>query len=151
MEDEKTNTQIVAHEALCYVNDTCDYLCDNAMVGTDQKAVAKSVLKSMRTHLSIPAIFATLRVMRRLQEMVSYAADAYDDGEVAFKPKKDKKCSVNFTMRKIYTHLVKRVYKQFGCHMEDMEVEFNPYRNISAMLDNIIQYIARKQFGIRIN
>lgn len=152
MEDENFNTQIVVHEALCYVSETMDYLCDNAMVGTDNKTVSRNVLKSMRTHLSTPAIFATLRVMRRLQEMVAYAAEAYEDGEVAFKPPKDKKrCSVNFTMRKIYAHLVKRVYKQFGRHMEDMEVEFNPYHNISGSLDGIIQYVAHKQFGIKIN
>lgn len=150
MNDIDVDSRIVVHESLRYVASTADFISDHALAGSNNKVLAKEILKSMRTHLSVPAIFSTLRVMRRLENFVNHAAEAYASGEVAFKPPKTKRCSVNFTMRIIYAQLVKRVYKKIGRSMENLGEDFNPFASISVALNEIIQYIAQKQFGIKI-
>lgn len=149
--DSDQDLRTVVHESIVYVADITDHICDNALSETKPKRVGKNILKSMRTHLSTPAIFASLRVMRRLQEMVKHAADAYTNGEIAFTPPKEKKCSVNYTMRQIYARLISRVYKNVGTRMETEQLDSNPYQEISDCFDGIIEYIAQKQFGIKIN
>lgn len=141
---------IVVHRAIAYVAHESPVICDTAIEGGDINVLAKDVLRGMRTHLSTPSIFASLRILRRLQEMVKDAAQAYEEGDVAFKAPKTKKCSVNYTMGSIYTTLVKRVYKKVGKSMGSDDLDSNPYEDISEYLDAIIGYIARKQFGINI-
>ena len=150
MNDENSDLRIVAHESLRYVASTADFLCDHSLVGEADPRLSKEFLRSMRTHLSVPSIFATLRVMRRLQQLMIHAAEKYDSGEIAFKPPKAKKGSVNYTMKIIYSNLVKRVYKKVNGSMENTAVDFNPFSNISSSLDQIIHYVAEKQFGITI-
>lgn len=149
--DSEQDVRTVVHEAIVYVADICDHICDSALKGSPPKQVGREVFKSMRTHLSTPTLFASLRVLRRLQEMIKHAADAYANGEIAFSPPKEKKCSVNYTMRRIYARLIGRVYKLVGTDMEAQQLDSNPYQEISDCLDGIIGYIAQKQFGININ
>lgn len=141
---------IVVHRAIAYVAQESSVICDAALEGGDINVLAKDVLRGMRTHLSTPSIFASLRTLRKLQEMVKNAANAYEEGDVAFKAPKTKRGSVNYTMGSIYTTLVKRVYKKVGRSMASDRLDSNPYEDISNYLDAIIGYIAKKQFGINI-
>lgn len=149
--DAEQDVRTVVHESIVYVADISDHICDSALKNVEPKQVGREVFRSMRTHLSTPTIFASLRVLRHLQQMIKHAADAYANGEIAFSPPKEKKCSVNYTMRRIYSHIIGRVYKQVGRDMEAQQLDNNPYQDISDCLDGIIGYIAQKQFGININ
>lgn len=145
------DTRIVVYRSLKYVDEITPAVVDRVFEGMNSKDIARNLLSNMRTVLSVPAMFATMRVLRRLQQIIDTAAKAHDAGDVVYDASDMKKNNVNYTVLCIYRSIVFRLQTKFGNRLETMQIEFNPYRDISDALDSIIAYVARKQFGIKIN
>lgn len=144
-------SRIVIVQALKYVDGIMPALEDRVLEGMRPRNLARNLLSNMRTALSVPSMFAAMRVLRRLQSVINVAAESYDGGELVFETPKMKKSSVNYTVMCIYKSFLSRLTKKFGSRLETMQATFNPYRDVSTALDTVIAYVAQKQFGIEIN
>ena len=139
---------MVVYQSLCYVAEIMPAIGDRVTDGMPPQELARNLLSNMRTSLSVPAMFAAVRIMRRLQGFLKTAATAFDSGEFIFELPKPKKSHVNHTVACIFRALVDRLFSNFESRLETAQRDFNPYRDISTALDQIIAYVAKKQFGI---
>jgi hypothetical protein len=144
-------TRIVVHEALLYVSEIAPAIGDRVLEGMSAKEIARNLFANMRSSLSIPAMFAALRVMRRLQILVHETGESFSAGDVEFNESTMKRCSVNYTTQCIAKTLIERMYLKFWNSLENSDPNFNPYFDVSKALDKIISYTAKKQFGIKID
>ena len=146
-----SETRAVVYHSLRYVSEVAPAIVDRVADGMTPRELSRNLLSNMRTSLSVPSMFASMRIMRRLQMFVDLAADAYDAGVFVFDtPKLHKKNNVDYTVRCIYNTITDRLYDKHGESLEYFSHKYNPYRNISLTLDTVIAYVAKKQFGIKI-
>lgn len=141
-----SETHLIVHSALLYSNEILPVIVDRVLDGIPTKTLVRNVLTDMRAYLSVPAMFAVLRIMRRAQTYLVEAADTVDSGELVGKISKGKKGSVDHTMNQIWFNLSSHIASKTA---DSINIAANPYRDILDNLDEIIVYVAKKQFGVK--
>lgn len=141
-----TETHLIVHSALIYSDKILPVIADRVLDGMHHKTLNRNVLTDMRSYLSVPAMFAVLRVMRRVQTYLKEASDSVDAGELVGSIKLGKKGSVDHTTNAIWENLCKHVSRKTR---DSINIAANPYKDIMYNLDEIILYVAKKQFGVK--
>ena len=144
-------TRIVVHQSFKYVAEILPSVGYCVMSEMPHKEIAKNLLSNMRASLSVPAMFASMRILRKIQGMCNEAAESFNDGELVVSASGiGKKCHVNFTAERIFQSFCDYMFEKYIRRLETANVEFNPYRDVSQALEVVIAYVAKKQFGIKI-
>ena len=147
-----SETQVVVFHSLKYTAEIMPAIADRAIEGMPARDLAHNLLSNMRTSLSVPCMFAAMRILRRIQSILDAISKNYDDGDLEFELPEMKKCSVNYTVKCIVKDLLKNVGEKFEDRFKFRNcTESNPYRDISVAMDEVIAYVAKKQFGITID
>ena len=144
-------TRIVVHQSLTYVSGIMPSIGYCVMDSMQPREIARNLLSNMRASLSVPAIFAAMRILRRIQGMCDEASEKFGQGDLVIKlDRKGKKCHVNYTTQCIFESFCDYLFTGYIRRLETSDPDFNPYRDVSAALEVIIAYVAKKQFGINI-
>lgn len=141
-----SETHLIVHSALLYSNEILPVIVDRVLDSIQTKTLVRNVLTDMRAYLSVPAMFAVLRIMRRVQAYLKEAEEAIDAGEIVPKIVLGKKGSVDHTMNVIWSNLNKHIAAKTA---NSINIAANPYHDILENLDEIIVYVAKKQFGVK--
>ena len=144
-------TRIVVHQSLKDVAGILPSVGYCVMEDMTPREIAKNLLSNMRASLSVPAMFASMRILRKIQEMCNEAGDNFGSGDLVIKATRlGKKCHVNYTTETIFQNFCDYMFNKYIRRLETSNLDFNPYRDVADALEVIIAYVAKKQFGIKI-
>jgi hypothetical protein len=146
-----TESQVVVFQSLKYSSDVINSIGVRIMGGMKGRTLGRNLLSHMRTCLSVPAIFTTLRILRRLQAIMDDGAKCFERGEFHLRPKNIKKNHVDYTVAQIYSEWARGMLDSLKVSLNFDNPNYNPYRKTAAALDEVIAYVANKQFGIELN
>ena len=148
--DEDARHSIVL--ALDYVHDLRSKVCDpvgeaSAEVPSKQMKVARSIMRDMRSSLPVPAIFAALKVMHRLQTFAQKTADAFEEDEgVPDLPSSEN--HVDFTVKQIWRKWLAALQKKASRRSDWEDAQWNYYGELAKSLRAIVDYNTRRYFDI---
>jgi hypothetical protein len=116
--------------------------------GARSQQVARALYKKMRTTLPVPAIFAALKVLRRLHTFACLSAEAHEEGARAKLPASGG--HVDHTVKRIFRDWERAVtaYETLR-DTEHFEVgESNPWVALANTLHDVIEHNTRVFFGV---
>lgn len=130
--------------ALEYVHDLRADITDPEV---PPRRLAKAIMRDMRSSLPVPAIYAALKVLHRLQIFAQLTADAFEEEEAV--PDLPPSLShVDFTVKQIWRKWLAALQKRASRRSDWEDAEWNYYGEFAMALRSIIEYNTRRYFDI---
>lgn len=151
--NEAREVQIVVFQALKYCNDVLPSISSRVFEGMSSREIGRNLLANMRASLSTPAVFATIRILHRIQGLMEEKAKEWDEEGVAgiTAVRIGKKNSVNYTLCKTFNTWAESIISK---HVKGLtiygEEGSNPFHQCASALRDINLYTAFKQFGVKV-
>jgi hypothetical protein len=139
----------VVLEALKYVRSVLKHtttLCLDAHVTS--RDIARSINRDMRTTLSVPAIYASLKIMHRCNAYLGILADS--SGVAESRPKfPPSHTPVDFTVREITRQWMSYVDMLARVESDWHNPDWNATEQVHMIMTRVVNYNTEKFFGVR--
>lgn len=119
---------------------------NHVLKGVETKDAQKTLLKKMRTTLPVPCIFATLKILQRVQSFMEIYSDAFDNEETPKLPSSNG--HVDHTVKTMFRRWCKQLQKTVRQQQDWEDHEWNPYKVMAAHLKSVIEYNTKVFFGV---